>query len=84
MFAGAHVCVIAFSTIDRVSLDSVNHWNKRIEAFCGTIPTILVQGKIDLLSHASFTRDEANLLSARLQLPLFLTSSKENINIDNG
>ena len=58
-------------------------WYKKIEYNCGLIPTILVQNKIDLLQHATVNRDEVNELSARLRLPLFLTSSKENINIEN-
>lgn len=66
-----------------VSPSTVASWYKKIENNCGLIPTILVQNKIDLLQHATVNRDEVNELSARLRLPLFLTSSKENINIEN-
>lgn len=76
--------MIAFSTTDRVSFRSVNSWHKRIEAHCGQIPTLLVQNKIDLHAQAVVGREEANALAASLRLPLFLTSSKENLNIEHG
>lgn len=76
--------MIAFSTTDRESFNSVTSWYKKIEYNCGQIPTILVQNKIDLLQHAFVNREEVNELSAKLKLPLFLTSSKENLNIENG
>ena len=43
-------CVIAFSTTDRASFEAVKKWRKKVEDECGTtIPTVLVQNKIDLM-----------------------------------
>ena len=76
--------MIVFSTTDRESFESVKRWKKKVEHECGTIPMALVQNKIDLISQSIVSRDEVDLLSKSIKLPLFRTSVKENLNIDWG
>lgn len=45
---------------------------------------VLVQNKIDLSYISMVSRESVQQLSKRLDLPLFVTSAKKNINIDEG
>jgi len=83
-YRGAQGCVLAFSTTNKVSFDAVEKWKKKVEYECGDIPMVLVQTKIDLIDQAKVTTDEVDKLAKKLNIPLFLTSAKENINIDRG
>lgn len=83
-YRGAQGCLIVFSTTDRKSFDAVEKWKKKVEYECGYIPMVLVQNKIDLSYISMVSRESVQQLSKRLDLPLFVTSAKKNINIDEG
>lgn len=51
-YRGAQACVLAFSTTDRASFETVNDWKKKVENECGEVPTVIVQNKIDLADRA--------------------------------
>lgn len=76
--------MVAFSTTDKDSFDAVEKWKKKVEFECGDIPMALVQNKADLLEQRVVTTEEVDRLSRRLQMRLFLTSAKNNVNVDEG
>lgn len=99
LFAGAQVCVLAFSTIDKESFDALERWKEKVsrvggcvmwvwfiqvEGECGSIVMVLVQNKIDLIDESAVSAEEVESLTKRLKLRLFRTSVKENFNIDEG
>ena len=77
-------CVVAFSTTDRSSFEAVEKWLKKVEGECGSIPTVLVQTKCDILDQSRVPGECVERLAKHLKLPVFLTSSKNNVNIENG
>jgi Ras-related protein Rab-23 len=83
-YRGAQGCVLAFSTTDRDSFDAVERWKKKVEYECGDIPMALVQNKIDLVDQAKVSSESVEKLTKKLNIPLFLTSARKNVNIDQG
>lgn len=77
-------CVLAFSTIDRNSFDAVEKWKKKVEYECGSIPMVLCQNKCDMMDQSRVPSDCVERLAKSLNLPVFMTSSKNNVNIDRG
>lgn len=77
-------CVLAFSTTDRNSFDAVEKWKKKVEFECGSIPMVLVQNKCDMMDQSRVSSDCVERLAKGLNLPVFLTSSKNNVNVDKG
>lgn len=77
-------CVLAFSTTDRNSFDAVEKWKKKVEYECGSIPMVLVQNKCDLMDESRVPSECVERLAKSLNLPVFLTSSKNNHNIEKG
>lgn len=81
-YRGAHVCVLAFSTVDRESFLAIENWKRKVENEVGEIVMCIVQNKIDLIDEAVMTPEEVDSLAKRLKLKLFRTSVKENFNVD--
>lgn len=81
-YRGAEVCVLTFSTTDKASLDAVEKWKEKVEAECGSIVTVLVQNKIDLIEESVVSPEEVESLAKRLKLRLVRTSVKQNFNVD--
>lgn len=75
---------MVFSTTDKESFSNVEKWKKKVEFECGTIPMALVQNKVDLIEHRQIKSDEIDRMVKKLNVPLFLTSAKKNIGIDQG
>lgn len=80
-YRGAQAAVLTFSTVDRISFLAVKHWKKKVEDECGSIPMVLVQNKIDLLSSATIDPSEAESLARELRIRLYRTSVKEDLNV---
>jgi len=80
-YKGAGAAVIAFSTTDRDSFDVVEKWYNKVMQECGNIVTVLVQNKVDLIEEAVMTNDEVESLARRLQLKLYRTCVKDNLNV---
>ena len=57
IFRGAQACVVAFSTTDRSSFEAVRRWKKKVEDEVGvdSMPMVLVQNKIDLMTDSVVT-----------------------------
>jgi len=81
-YRGAHVCIVAFSTVDRDSFLAVENWKKKVETEVGEIVMCIVQNKIDLIDEACMTPEEVDALARRLRLKLFRTSVKEDFNVN--
>lgn len=82
-YRGAQACVVAFSTVDRASFEAVRKWKKKVEDECGLVPMVLVQNKIDLLHESQVTAAEVEHLAKELQMRLYRTSVKEDLNVMN-
>lgn len=80
-YRGAAGCVVAFSTTDRDSFDSVEKWIEKVEDEVQNIPMVLVQNKIDLVDQAVMTPDEANALAEKVKLKFYRTSVQENFKV---
>ncbi|PRP83550.1 small rab-related GTPase [Planoprotostelium fungivorum] len=79
---GAGAAVLAFSTTDRDSFDTIEKWKGKVEAECGNIAMCLIQNKVDLIDRSVMTTDEAEELAARLKLKFFRTSVKQGFNVN--
>ena len=77
-------CVLAFSTTDIQSFEAIEKWKKKVEFECGPIPMVLVQNKSDLMEESRVSPQSVERLAKNLNLPVFQTSSKNNLNIDKG
>mmetsp|Transcript_24188 Transcript_24188/g.29327 ORF Transcript_24188/g.29327 Transcript_24188/m.29327 type:complete len:247 (-) Transcript_24188:393-1133(-) len=80
-YRGAGACVIVFSTTDRESFEAVPSWKKKVEAECGNLAMVLVQNKVDLLSEAQMTADEAEAMARKVGLKFYRACVKENMNV---
>lgn len=80
-YRGAGAAIIAFSTTDRDSFMNVLKWKDKVEAQCPGITMVLCQTKLDLLSEAKMTNEEAEGMAAHLRLPFFRISTKDDFNV---
>ncbi|KAJ3042274.1 Ras- protein Rab-23, partial [Rhizophlyctis rosea] len=48
-YRDADAIILAFSTTDRTSFDTLLRWRAKVQAVCDNIPMVLVQNKIDLV-----------------------------------
>lgn len=80
-YRGAGAAVLAFSTIDRASFDAIVSWREKVTAECGDIAMALVQNKVDLIDQAAMTNDDVENLARKLNLKLYRTCVKENVNV---
>jgi small GTP-binding protein len=83
-YRGAGACVLAFSTTDRTSFQSIKGWKEKVENVCGKGNTVLalIQTKIDLIDQTVVQNQEAEQLAKQLGVKFFRTSCKENFNVD--
>lgn len=81
-YRGAGCAIIAFSTTDRDSFEAVERWYKKVTDECGNIVIVLSQTKVDLIDQAVVTGGEVEDLARRMQLKLYRTCVKENLNIN--
>ena len=82
-YRGAQAVIYVFSTDDRESFIEIERWQEKVENECNDhIISILVQNKIDLLDQAKMTNDEVENLSRKLNIKLYRTCVKDNINVN--
>jgi Ras-related protein Rab-23 len=80
-YKGATAAIIAFSTTDRASFNSVESWYNKVREECGSITIVLVQNKVDLIDQAVVTNQEVESLATRLHLRLYRVCVKDGFNI---
>ena len=51
-YMGAGAAVLVFSTGDRESFLAMERWFGKVKEYCGDIPCVMVQNKVDLLTQA--------------------------------
>ncbi|TPX65423.1 hypothetical protein SpCBS45565_g05205 [Spizellomyces sp. 'palustris'] len=74
--------VLAFSTDDRQSFETVKSWCSKIKTICSDVSMVLVQNKIDLIQQAAVSSQEAETLARDLRMRLFRVSVKESLNVE--
>ncbi|KND03859.1 small GTP-binding protein domain [Spizellomyces punctatus DAOM BR117] len=74
--------VLAFSTDDRPSFETVKSWCSKIKTICADVSMVLVQNKIDLIQQAAVSSQEAEALARDLRMRLFRVSVKESLNVE--
>lgn len=80
-YRGSAAAILAFSTTDRDSFFNVEKWKQKVEAQCGNIVMILCQTKMDLMEQGVVAPQEADALAAKLKLPFFRISTKDDFNV---
>jgi len=78
-YKGAGAVVYVFSTTDRESFQEVENWRKKVEDEVGSICSVLVQNKTDLLHEAKMTSSEVDDLARRMGMRLYRTCVKDNL-----
>lgn len=79
-YKGANAAIIVFSVENKESFESISRWKEKISSECGRIPIVLVMNKIDL-DKPVISVEEANKAAKYLNLVMFQSSVKENLNI---
>lgn len=81
-YKGAGAVVFAFSTVDRASFTEIESWRAKVNEECGDIVSVLVQNKVDLVDQAVVSPSEAEELARKMQVRLYRTCVKDNLNVD--
>lgn len=81
-YKGASGALIVFSVTDKASFDNVKKWREKVLQECDRIPTILIMNKVDLIDQAVVTEQQAMSLAAELELPIYKTSVKDNLMVN--
>eukprot|EP01006_Ploeotia_vitrea_P039515 TRINITY_DN66355_c7_g8_i1.p2 TRINITY_DN66355_c7_g8~~TRINITY_DN66355_c7_g8_i1.p2 ORF type:complete len:267 (-),score=148.35 TRINITY_DN66355_c7_g8_i1:8-754(-) len=82
-YRGAGAVVYVFSTVDRDSFLAIDRWRQKVEEQCGSIISVLVQNKIDLLSQATVKSVEVEDLARRMGIKLYRACVKDNLLVDD-
>ncbi|KAJ3285241.1 Ras- protein Rab-23 [Blyttiomyces sp. JEL0837] len=80
-YENAHAVVLAFSTTDRESFETIKSWRDKVRSVCDDLCMVLVQNKIDLADEAVITSEEAEALARELKLKFYRVSVKEYFNV---
>jgi len=80
-YRGSHAVVYVFSTTDHESFEQVRTWKSKVESECGSIVSVLVQNKVDLIDEAKVTSEEVEALAKELDMKLYRTSVKSNLHV---
>ncbi|KAI8848007.1 P-loop containing nucleoside triphosphate hydrolase protein [Chytridium lagenaria] len=75
-YENAHAVVLAFSTTDRDSFETIRAWREKVEAVCDDLCMVLVQNKIDLLERSVVSNEEAEALARDMKLKFYRVLSK--------
>lgn len=81
-YQNAHGAIIIFSTDDQKSVDSVDKWVKWLKQYCGEIPLVLVQSKVDLIEASKLDLTAVELKAKQLKVRLYRVSTVEKLNVD--
>ncbi|XP_076317644.1 ras-related protein Rab-23-like isoform X1 [Tachypleus tridentatus] len=79
---GAQASVLVFSSLDLDSFKAIESWKQKVENECGIIPMVIVQNKIDMIHESVIASKEVESLTRKLGIPLYRTSVKEDINVN--
>ena len=78
-----HGVIVVYDVTSRESFSNVERWLSEIKQNCETTPTVVLVGnKDDDPNSKKVGSDEANEFARKMEIPLFETSAKENINVE--
>ncbi|MHA1796954.1 MAG: Rab family GTPase [Candidatus Helarchaeota archaeon] len=80
-YVGSCGAIIVYDVTNRGSFENLVKWIKEVKEFCPNIPLIMTGNKVDLPRVVSV--DEAKKFAASYNIPIFETSAKDNINVDD-
>ena len=81
-FRGAKGVVYVFDRTRPLTLRNLENWVRRIHNEIGNVPSVIAGNKSDLVSSLNEYDDFAKQLGESLGAPYFLTSARENVNIE--
>ena len=82
-YRNTHGVIIVYDVTSRDSFSKVEQWIREIKDNCeGTTKTVLVGNKDDDPTRKVIQTEEAQQFSTSMQIQLFETSAKENINVE--
>ena len=82
-YRGAHAIVIVYDVSERNSFEHIDKWLSEIKKFAKeNVLMFLVGNKIDLIEKRKVSKDEAEEIANKFNIPYFETSAKTSINID--
>ncbi|KAI9202958.1 ras family-domain-containing protein [Polychytrium aggregatum] len=81
-YKDANALVLAFSTTDRQSFETIKSWRSKVEQVCDDLSMVLIQNKIDLIGSAAVTNEEAESLARELKLKFYRISVKDSLNVE--
>jgi small GTP-binding protein len=80
-YEGGNAAIIAFDLTDHVSFDHVENWMEEVQMFCGSIPSILLGNKLDLIEDRKVEREEIQSFIQKYNIAYFETSAKTGENV---
>ena len=82
-YRNTHGVIVVYDVTSRESFLNVEQWLKEIKQNCDRPPTVVLVGnKDDNAILKKVHSEEATEFAAKIGVPLFETSAKENINVD--
>lgn len=81
-YRGTHGVLIVFDLTNEDTFSNVKRWLGEIDQNCDLVQRVLVGNKCDEKSSRVITESEARQYAARMNVPYFETSAKENINVE--
>lgn len=83
-YSGSHGGLIVFDRTNEITFKNVEKWEKDIrKAADEKIPLVLMANKSDLKEKIVVKEETIKKVSKELEIPYFLTSAKNNLNVNN-
>jgi len=75
--------VLVVSDITRLStLENLDYWLQQLFMESGSMPTIFITNKIDLVDQAAYGSDDVEVMAANFNAPFFFTSAKTGESVE--
>ncbi|MGQ4832852.1 MAG: GTP-binding protein [Candidatus Asgardarchaeia archaeon] len=81
-FRGAKGVIYVFDRTRPITLRNLENWMKRIYEEIGAVPSVIAGNKSDLVRSINEYDEFAKHLSESIGAPYYLTSARENLNIE--
>ncbi|CAH0758765.1 unnamed protein product [Diatraea saccharalis] len=81
-YRGTHGVIVVYDVTNGESFANVKRWLHEIEQNCDVVNKVLVGNKNDCPSRKVVVTEDAQRFANQMNIPLFETSAKENINVE--
>ncbi|XP_063368333.1 ras-related protein Rab-35 [Cydia amplana] len=81
-YRGTHGVIVVYDVTNGESFANVKRWLHEIEQNCDVVNKVLVGNKNDCPSRKVVVTEDAQRFASQMNIPLFETSAKENINVE--